>query len=677
MNRTARVCALVSALVASIAIPTLAIPIPPNVPVSGHQSGLQNEEQVWICPIDTNVVVTNHRDFRLGYRQIGLGRSTDGGATWVDSLIRTNYQIFTYQSDPIMTVNSAGSYFISHLDYESSGSYNGNSFIAFLVSTNKGASWSGPYTVESELGPYFEDKQFLTCDRTGGPYNGNIYISWTRFSDNEPTRIMFARSTMNAMAFDDTIVVGHPFRATCMGTDIWSPGQFSQPLVGKDGAVYVFWQGVHIDSLDGRCDAYYGIRFNKSTDAGTTWQGERHVKTVAGWGYVDGNIDVYSQPTTDADIFNGPHAGNLYLQYRDLNPNAPFDSDIMSQRSLDTGHTWSPPIRVNDDPVGPDVDQFHNWMVVNEQGVLVSIWYDQRTDPNHYLFDVFAAYSYDGGATWTSNHRISSVSIDPGRLAAAKARALAQEAALSRNRSSSLNAPAGPLGPLTHLMPMAGKIAEYIAVSAVSDKVVAVWTDTRQGDQDVWSARWYLPLTDPRLIYPLSNEVVDPNAPGLLWAAAWKESEDLYRLQISADAAFSSTLRDLFVTGTQFNDPIAEFAPGTYYWRIKAYRAPGGVPAESTAFSAPGSFQTPPPPCACPCWADPQCDGVRSTVQDVVKTIDVAFRAVAPVIDPLCPRQRTDVNCSGATDVQDVVRVVDVAFRSATPASRFCDPCAP
>ncbi|MEW5702563.1 MAG: sialidase family protein [Candidatus Zixiibacteriota bacterium] len=672
MIRFARLFALATALLL-VASSTHAVPIPPNVPVSGHQSGLQNEEQAWICPIDTNVVITNHRDFRLGYRQIGLGRSTDGGATWTDSLIRTSYQIFNRQSDPIMTVNSSGHFFISHLDYDASGN-DGLSYIAFLRSTDKGATWTGPYVVESDLGPYFEDKQFVTCDRTGGPYDGNLYISWTRFTDLKPNRIMFARSTFDALFFDDTIMVGPPLNTTCTG--IVSAGQFSQPLAGKDGAVYVFWQGYHVDSSGGGCDWYNAIRYNKSTDGGVTWEGDRMLRPVDGWSYVDGNVDVYSQPTTDADITAGPHAGNLYLQYRDVDPNSPFfDSDIMFQRSLDTGHTWSAPIRVNDDPVGPDVDQFHNWMVCNDEGILVSIWYDQRTDPSHYLFDVFAAYSFDGGATWSSNHRVSSISINPNLLA--KAQALAQEAVMSAGRSGNPGLVARPLGPMTPLTPMAGKIAEYIAVSAVGDKVVAVWTDTRDGDQDVWSARWYLPLTDPRLIYPLNSELIDPNAPGLLWATAWKESEDLYRLQISSSSGFGTTLRDLFVTGTQFNDAITDLASGTYYWRIKAYRAPGGVPAESTAFSAPGLFQIPPPPCSCPCAGDPQCDGLRSDLQDVVKTVDVAFRGMAPVIDPICPRARTDVDCDGVTSITDVVREVNVAFRGANPATEFCDPCAP
>ncbi|MEW5701377.1 MAG: hypothetical protein AB1792_04020 [Candidatus Zixiibacteriota bacterium] len=78
--------------------------------------------------------------------------------------------------------------------------------------------------------------------------------------------------------------------------------------------------------------------------------------------------------------------------------------------------------------------------------------------------------------------------------------------------------------------------------------------------------------------------------------------------------------------------------------------------------------------CDCPCHGDPQCDGVPN-VQDVVKTIDVAFRGVAPVFDPACPRERTDVTCDGTTSLTDVVRIINVAFRGGDPVTEFCDPC--
>lgn len=656
-----RLFPLMTAVVLLTAPTVRPVPIPPNAPVSGHQTGLQNEEQVFICPDDTSVVFTNHRDFRLGYRQIGLGRSTNGGATWTDSLLSTAYQIFDWQSDPIMTVTSSGAYVIGHLDFSSTTPNFDSSLIVFLKSENCGVTWSVG-VVESNIGNFFEDKQFVTSDLTGGPYDGNVYVSWTRFSGGEPVRIMFCASPNGGLTWGDTLIVGAPFFSPCFG--IVDPGQLSQPLVGKDGAVYVFWGGVDIN--ESICDYSEAIRVNKSLDGGATWQGERVIGRVDGWNYTASGINIYSQPTTAADLSNGPHAGNLYLQYRDTI--SPYGSEIMFRRSLDTGNTWSSPTRVPDVNSGPTVasEQFHNWLVCNEEGILVSTWYDSRTDPpgGDALFDVFAAYSFDGGETWTSNHRVSSVSISTGLLLSAQT-AAPQPAWTTAQRSASVRSPMSPQSP------MAGLIAEYIGVSCVHDKVVAVWTDTRDGDQDVYSARWYLFLTDPRLIYPLNGETIDPGGPELFWATAWKEGVDSYDLEIDTDPAFGSP--DAFTTTDNlFNDPLAGYLPDTYYWRIRAH-SPDAV----TAWSAPGSFNIAPPPCQCDCHADPGgCDGVQ-TVLDVVQAVNVAFRNAATIPDPnaSCPYNTTDVNCDNFTTVVDVVKMVNVAFRNASAAVEFCDPC--
>lgn len=94
-----------------------------------------------------------------------------------------------------------------------------------------------------------------------------------------------------------------------------------------------------------------------------------------------------------------------------------------------------------------------------------------------------------------------------------------------------------------------------------------------------------------------------------------------------------------------------------------------------TADSALANFTTLCATCTCPCWADPQCDGVRSDVQDVIAIINSAFRGVAPIFDPGCSFARSDVDANGTSDVIDVVKVVSVAFRGQTAAANYVDPC--
>ena len=134
-------------LILSISFIT-AEPIPPNVRLTNYPQ-LNNEEQAWICPTDSNIVIANWRDFRLGYRQVGIGRSTDGGVTWSDSLVHHSMQYFgldAKQSDPTLTADQYGNFYMSNLDYDGFGFTDG-SIIAFYKSTDKGLSWTGPVPV--------------------------------------------------------------------------------------------------------------------------------------------------------------------------------------------------------------------------------------------------------------------------------------------------------------------------------------------------------------------------------------------------------------------------------------------------------------------------------------------------------------------------------------------------
>ncbi|MCK4512814.1 hypothetical protein KAW64_13800, partial [bacterium] len=118
------------------------------------------------------------------------------------------------------------------------------------------------------------------------------------------------------------------------------------------------------------------------------------------------------------------------------------------------GSTWSAPVRVNDDAFGNGCDQFHPWTCVSADGVINVVFYDRRNDPSNFLMDLYLAQSFDGGLTFEPNLRVTTVSSDP-------------------------TAGSG----------RAGIIGEYIGLAAASaDRVHPVWTDTREGHQDVYTS---------------------------------------------------------------------------------------------------------------------------------------------------------------------------------------------
>jgi hypothetical protein len=550
-------------------------PIPSNIQISTTTMQLQNEEQVFYCPTDENIIIATWRDFRLGYRRCGIGRSTDGGTTWSDFLNPLLIQVDYWQSDPTMTVDRFGNFYCSFLDFDPNYPTNDPdySFISFIRSTDKGANWDGPVAVVPQHGPWFEDKQFITCDRTGGPYDGNVYVSWTRFPN--PTRILFARSTDGAQIFEDTLTVGPIFyHEPCHNWQ--SSGQFSQPIVGSDGAVYVFWSGYHF--LDDQCFAYSAMKMSKSTDGGQTWPIVDQTITLYSMGsytYVDGGINVYSCPAGDADISGGTYDGNIYISFLDWVLESPQHSDIYLIKSTDGGTTWLPRIRVNDDPERLEYDQFLPWLIVNEDGVIVIIFYDQRLDPGHYQFDVFAAYSFDGAETFTMNHRLTEISSSPSYLATKAERPFVE------NQSPGDPQLQNPVSV------MAGLIAEYIGVTAHHDNVTAVWTDTRNFNQDVFAASYVIPFMKPRLYYISDGGFVSSIPDSLYWSTCWHEDDDAYRLEIATDAGFSSLEVEVDLSDNKYNTASLSLPDGDYYWRVKAFRISED---DSTAYSDTWSF---------------------------------------------------------------------------------------
>jgi hypothetical protein len=575
MSRSAAgIAVLLSFFLAVTVYADSAFPPPTNIRIT-NTSQLTNEEQIWICPTDSNVVLANWRDFRIGFRQIGIGRSTDGGQTWVDSLISRSNQYFGFdskQSDPTMTVDRLGNYYMSVLDWDAFG-FSGFSIIAFYKSTDKGLTWLDPVPNISVLdNTIFEDKQFITTDRTGGIHDGNLYCSWSRFGNptfSEANRIVFVRSIDGGASFEDTVVVGPPQTSSACGPSVFSAGQFSIPVVTPNGDVHIFWMGTVLDSAD--CTFSGAIKHVVSTDGGQTFTYEDHVWPVSGYMLAAGGIDTYSMPVADADVSGGPFDGNMYVAFTNIGPEDGSRSDVDFIRSDDNGLTWSYRYQINDDLNSELIDNFHPWLVVNEEGIIVVVFYDERFDsPSYYDFDLNAAYSFDGGKTFTTNHRISDVSSSPD-FASSAPRPLPGE---------------GPvLDPVSSITIQAGKLAEYIGVSAHHDKIVAIWTDTRDGNQEAYSANWYLPVLEPRVVFPEEGLYVN-SPPQFYWSAAWKLHEDRYRLEIASDPGFTVDPFERVVDTNQFTlDTLP--AEGTRYWRAKSLTTTG---ADSSEYSATRTF---------------------------------------------------------------------------------------
>ncbi|UCG92662.1 MAG: T9SS type A sorting domain-containing protein [candidate division WOR-3 bacterium] len=408
---------------------------------------LQNEEQIVINPQDSTNLVAVWRDFRLGYRQVAYGYTFDGGLTWNQDLFVEPQYI--WDSDPGLTVDTAGNYYAVILSYTGS-TFEPNGLFVFK-STDGGATWSDPVTVINGVPDVFEDKELITCDRSGGPYTDNLYVAWTRFYN---TRILMSRSSDGGNSFEGPVTV----------SDI-NGVQWPVPCVGPNSEVYVAWVGYSPGA----------IRFDRSFDGGQTFGTDITIQNVTFVsGEIYGGIMVFSFPAMDVDITGGPNNGTIYVAYMDYAPGN-TDTDIYFTRSTDGGSTWSEKVRINDDSLNNGCDQFHPWLTVAPDGSIIVVFLDRRLDLGNLFMDLYMTTSADAGDTWSPNERITTVSSDPTAGSASL---------VVKNPREEY--PRKITEPLI-LAGRAGLLGEYIGVTASSiDDIHPMWTDTRFGHQDVF-----------------------------------------------------------------------------------------------------------------------------------------------------------------------------------------------
>ncbi len=407
-------------------------------------SQVQNEEQIVMNPTDSTNLVAVWRDFRVGYRQVAYAYSLDGGLTWGQDLFVEPQYI--WDSDPGLTVDSAGNFYAVILSYFSTSQPNG---LFVYKSTDGGVSWSGPVTVINNVPDVFEDKELIACDRSEGAYTDNLYVAWTRFGAD--TDILMCRSTDGGSSFVGPVTVSDAGGV-----------QWPLPCVGSNSEVYVAWV-----QYTPAC-----IRFDRSFDGGQTFGSDITIQAVnSGSRYINGAIWVFSFPAMDTDITGGQYNGNIYVTYMDDSPGF-TDTDIYFTRSTDGGSTWSQKFRINDDPLNNGCDQFHPWLTVAPDGNIIVVYLDRRNDPGNLLMDLYMTTSTDAGNTWSQNERISTVSCDP---------------TAGSTFAGRMTNPKSLYQPMI-LADRAGLLGEYIGVTASSiDDIHPIWTDTRFGDQDVFA----------------------------------------------------------------------------------------------------------------------------------------------------------------------------------------------
>jgi hypothetical protein len=285
----------------------------------------------------------------------------------------------TLVGDPVVAYDSLGNLFYANM-FGTSGVLG----LKVVKSTDNGITWGPGITALSG-----NDKCWMACDQTGGPFANYVYTCMTNNVIGS-----FSRSTDHGSTFSTTFTPANqtvPGMMVCVGPDNNIQG----------GSVYVVTNSGTAFASDNT--------FYCSHDGGLTFtlKSVRQFSNYVGT-EVNGRNSV-SGMRIAADNSYGPHRGRLYLVYASNDP--PGDGnmpDIFCHWSDNGGTTWSAAKKINDDAGTQNNNQWHPAIWCDkDNGRLFVQWMDTRDTPTHDSAFIYASYSADGGATFVTNQKIS------------------------------------------------------------------------------------------------------------------------------------------------------------------------------------------------------------------------------------------------------------------------------
>src|SRR5439155_1817344 len=262
----------------------------------------------------------------------------------------------------------------------------------------------------------FPDKEFIGVDNSGGPFDGTIYVSWTDFLNPQ-----------NKKALDNgqiKVVVSHDGGATWSAPiAISESAQFpeaisgSLPLVGPDGAAYIFYADFISNT------GPLSIKYSMSTDGGAHWSVPAVVSSdrpsPGRFRLRNADPNFGSVPGAGFRSNSFPTAaiapdGTVYVAWVDFTSGSctpdgsgrpPCENADVELSTLPPGgSSFTAPVKVTDETNA--TDQFFPWIADHPDGTLSLIWQDKRLDPSDINFDTFYASTTDG-STFTPNVRVT------------------------------------------------------------------------------------------------------------------------------------------------------------------------------------------------------------------------------------------------------------------------------
>lgn len=346
--------------------------------------GYFTEPAIAVNPGDPKQVVAVFQD------NVHASYSHDSASTWhaADGVAPPNYRV---SGDVSTAFDNQGHAFVCYMAFDKLGTFNywahGASRSGLFVrrSLDAGKTWEADHSpiIEhpSEPGIPFEDKPYIAVDNSKSRFAGNLYVGWTRWTLTD-SQIMFSRSTDDGKTWSKPLEIdSHPG----LPRDDNGAAEGFDGAVAADGTLYAVW------SQDN------DIFLTSSRDGGKTFSRARAVIHTAPIMFA---VQTLERANGFPQIGIDQRGNRLYVTWSDYRNG---DLDIFCSTSTDGGRHWTPPVRVNNDPVHNGVEQFFQWLALDPvDGAVNVLFYDRRGDPQNRTQIVALARSTDGAHTFAN-----------------------------------------------------------------------------------------------------------------------------------------------------------------------------------------------------------------------------------------------------------------------------------
>ncbi|HEU0275975.1 MAG TPA: sialidase family protein [Candidatus Udaeobacter sp.] len=349
-----------------------------NVNANGNNimGDAANEPSLCVDPTNRNRMSIGWRQFdniASNFRQAGFAYTVNGGRTWISpGVLQRN----VFRSDPVLNSDGLGRFFYLSLLQ--------NFFDDLWRSLNGGGSWTNIAPADGG------DKQWFTIDNTNSTGRAFQYQFWSTDGNNFGGR-QFSRSINGGVTWMSPINI---------------PNSPAWGTLDVDSGGNLFIGGVNLTTNQLWC-----VRSSNAKNGAVVPTFDRSTRVNLG-----GHI-VFSEPINPEGLVgqvflavdrSGTSTNDNVYMLASVQPNgATNGSDVMFARSTNGGQNFSPPRRINDDPVNHAKWHWFGTLSVAPNGRIDAVWLDTRNAANNTDSQLFYSFSLDGGDTWSLNVAIS------------------------------------------------------------------------------------------------------------------------------------------------------------------------------------------------------------------------------------------------------------------------------